>query len=81
MLIQSNTKVLLLDNQERKNTSAQENPRNSRKKINWKEQDLIASSQGCDDHPYVPLLKAIRTNKKPILQVVHAQGDVFKTNP
>ncbi len=44
-------------------------------------QDLIASSQGCDDHPYVPLLKAIRTNKKPILQVVHAQGDVFKTNP
>lgn len=35
MLIQSNTKVLLLDNQERKNTSAQENPRNSRKKIKY----------------------------------------------
>lgn len=44
-------------------------------------QDLLATSHKTEDHPYVPLLQAIRTSKKPILQVIQPQNDVYKTNP
>ena len=43
--------------------------------------NLVAASMASEDHPFVPLLEAIRTSKKPILQVVSAQNDVYKSNP
>ena len=41
----------------------------------------MAASHSSDDHPYVPLLDAIKTQKKPILQVIQPQNEVYKSNP
>ena len=43
--------------------------------------DLLATSESIEDHPYVPLLEGMRARKKPILQVVSSQTDVYKSNP
>jgi len=43
--------------------------------------DLLAASMSSNDHPFVGLLEAIRTNKKPILQTVPSQNEVYKSNP
>ena len=34
-----------------------------------------------DNHPYAPLLDNLKTKKKPILQVLQPQTEVYKTNP
>jgi hypothetical protein len=44
-------------------------------------EDLVAASMNSEDHIFVPLLESIRTSKKPILQVVPSQNDVYKSNP
>ncbi len=44
-------------------------------------EDIRRTSQESEDHPYVCLLQGLRAEKKPILQVIQPQGDVFKSNP
>ena len=41
----------------------------------------MKSSLNIDNHPYTPVLKALREKKRPILQVAAPQTDVYKSNP
>jgi hypothetical protein len=42
---------------------------------------LLQATHSIDDHPYVPLLEAVRSSKKPILQAIQPTVDVYKSNP
>lgn len=39
------------------------------------------ASHTSEDHPYTPMLHALKAKKRPILQVIAPQTDVYKTNP
>jgi hypothetical protein len=42
---------------------------------------MLHASKSTEDHQLAPLLRAYRCKKQPILQVIAAQSDVYKTNP
>lgn len=42
---------------------------------------MLQASKSTEDHQLAPLLRAYRSKKQPILQVIAAQSDVYKTNP
>jgi hypothetical protein len=44
-------------------------------------QQILQSNRVSEDHPFIPLLRTLRSRKHPILQVINPQNDVFKSNP
>ena len=42
---------------------------------------LMQASKSSEEHPFGALLGRLKAKKHPILQVIHPQNDIYKTNP